>query len=50
MTTPGELDERQRFEDDGEGVTAGTGNTIHQEVVIDIHVRHLKLQITEIAE
>ena len=29
MTTPGEVDEREQFEDDAEGVTAGTGNTIH---------------------
>lgn len=27
---------------------AADQNTIHQEVVIDIHVRHLKLQINEI--
>ena len=50
MTSPGEH-EAQRFDVETEGITASASqNRIHQEVVIDIHVRHLKLQITEIAE
>lgn len=46
MTSPSEP---QRFDVETEGMTAGASqNTIHQEVVIDIHVRHLKLSINEI--
>ena len=49
MTSPGN-EEGARFEQETEGVTASVSqNIMHQEVVIDIHVRHLKLQIDEIA-
>ena len=48
MTSPG-AEDGARFDAVTDGITASASqNTIHQEVVIDIHVRHLKLQIEEI--
>jgi len=49
MATAGnDLDPNVEYAVDDENRTPGQNNTIHQEVVIDIHVRHLKLQIDEI--
>ena len=51
MATAGDDIEGQMIDDEKNDFSKpldGNANTIHQEVVIDIHVRHLKLQIDEI--